>query len=141
MFDDLRQNFQRQAELLLLGRCEDLAENFIYPLPLYLLDRMAVLQRPGQMTEVLREMHLALRLRKVRHLIADVAAVELPRQGRMRLWVDWEEISEGPAGHQVSKAIYYGRMTDKGFRAEAVQYNELSIPDLRLHLPAVAQIA
>lgn len=141
MFDDLRQNFQRQAELLLLGRCEELAHNYLYPLPLYLLDRMAVLQRPDQMAEVLRELHLSLRTRKVHHLIADVAAVELPRQGRMRLWVDWEELGEGAADHRVSKAVYYGRMSETGFRAEAVQYNQLSIPDLRLHLPAVAQIA
>lgn len=141
MFDKLRHDFQRRAELLLLGQCDDIARAHIYPLPLYLMDRMTVLQRPDQMAEVLREVHLSLRTRRVRHLIADVAAVELPRQGRLRVWIDWEELGEGASGHQVSKSVYFGRMTEAGFRPEAVQFSTLSMPDLRLHLPAVAQIA
>ncbi len=138
MFQKIMRQLQRRGERLLAGRYADCAGEFRFPLPVYLEDQMIVLQNAGQMADVLERVHAALKAKGVSQLVADVTAVSLPKNGCIRVWAGWEEFGRGPGDYRTSEVVYFGRMTEKGFVAEMVEYTRLSMPEFRALPPVMA---
>jgi hypothetical protein len=131
MFGKVQALLEWRATLLLSGRFDDLASTYFIPKVAFLEGRQLVLTEPEDMVAVLRELATKLRLRGVVRLIPSVKALEIPRNGRFRVWVHWEEISGSPANDGTSDAIYYFRETEAGLRSEMVDFSRVSRPEYR----------
>ena len=67
-----------------------------------------------------------------------VAMIDLPRAGRFRVWVDWQEIAFPAEASRISQAVYYCRHTALGLRTEMLNYTFLSMPELNGQFEALA---
>ena len=67
-----------------------------------------------------------------------VTAVDLPRAGRFRVWVDWHELAIPADESRLSSAIYYCRSTPAGLRTEMINYTSPTMPELSPHFAALA---
>jgi hypothetical protein len=102
-----------------------LLSTYAFPLPVFLEERLLLIGSEDQAREILDHVRLSLTARGVGKLQPKVTAVELPRGGRYRVWVDWHEIGGSPDGAGLSQAIYYCRETRDGLRIEMVNYTRL----------------
>ena len=114
-----------RGDLLLSGRIDSLLSTYAFPLPVFLEERLLLIGSEDQAREILDNVRLSLTARGVGKLQPKVTAVELPRGGRYRIWVDWHEIGGAPDGAGLSQAIYYCRETKDGLRIEMVNYTRL----------------
>ena len=127
-----------RADQLLQGRIDALLDGYIFPLPVFTPDRRMLLSSPEQATVVLTLLRNRLLRSGVVALQPQVRAVELPRAGRFRIWVDWQERIMPADETRLSTAIYYLRVTDLGPRIEMVNYTHLSTPELSEEFEALA---
>jgi hypothetical protein len=141
MFQIIRTQLQRRAELLLVGRYEDLTSEYRFPMPIYMKNKVVVIQTGAQMLSLIGDVGKGLRQRNVRQMVVDVTAVELPKNGRLRVWATWEEFGDSPEDYRTSEVVYFGRMSDNRFVTEACEYSCMSMPDLHRQPEPVAKSA
>lgn len=122
---EISAHLSRRGDLLLSGRIEALLSTYTFPLPVFLEERLLLIGSEDQAREILAHVRLSLTARGIGTMRPQVTAVELPRGGRYRVWVDWHEIGGAPDGAGLSQAIYYCRDTRDGLRIEMVNYTQL----------------
>ena len=127
-----------RAELLMSGRFDRMVADYLYPLPVFLHTSRLVLQSEDHAVLVFAHLRHALVERGVVVLRPSVSAIDLPRAGRFRVWVDWQEIAFPPEATRISQAVYYCRATDLGLQTEMVSYTDLSMPELNQQFAALA---
>jgi hypothetical protein len=71
-------------------------------------------------------------------LVPTITAVDLPRGGRFRVWVDWHSAPHPGGPAHLASAIYYCRQVPSGMRIEMVDCTSLAISDLQPELVALA---
>lgn len=130
-----------RGELLLSGRIDEMIDTYLFPLPVFLPTQRMLLHGPKEARAVLSILRRSLLQSGVVALRPQVRAVELPRAGRYRLWVDWQELVMPAAELRISQAIYYCRATELGPRVEMVDYTRLSMPELHQEFEALALTA
>ncbi|WP_128513938.1 hypothetical protein [Tabrizicola thermarum] len=140
-YSELTAQLRSRGELLLSGQIEELVASYIYPLPIYLQSRCMVLNTPFDAYLVFDFLRTALLERGVVSLRPQVNAVELPRGGRFRVWIDWHELAYPVEETRKSSVIYYCRQTSLGPRAEMVDYTLMSMPELDQQFAALAMSA
>jgi hypothetical protein len=131
----------QRGDMLMSGQIDTLLATYVFPLPVFVEERLLLVQSPDQAHAILDHVRRSLANRGVTRLRPKVTAVELPRAGRYRVWVDWHE---GAAGFDVaglSQAIYYCRETEDGPRIEMVNYTKLASPVLNRQIVALALTA
>lgn len=138
LHSQITSHFRQRGELLLSGRIDQLVADFLYPLPVFLQSRRLVLGAPQPAILVFDHLRQALIDRGVVVLRPRVSAIDLPRAGRYRIWVDWQEIAFPPEATRMSQAIYYCRMTPSGPRIEMIDYTHVSMPELNHRFEALA---
>lgn len=126
-----------RGEMLLQGRIDDLLDAYLFPLPIFLPERRMLLLGPDHTRLVLALLHDQLVRTGIVAVRPELRAVELPRDGRYRLWADWHEI-DASGETRSSSAIYYCRTTALGPRIEMVNYTRLSMPELNHEFEALA---
>lgn len=126
------------GDLLLSGRIDEMLTAYLFPLPIFLPAQRMLLHGPEEARAVFTVLRRSLLQSGVVALRPQVQAVELPRGGRSRLWVDWQELVMPAAEMRISQAIYYCRVTDLGPRIEMVNYTRLSMPELHQEFEALA---
>ena len=127
-----------RGELLLAGRIEELLENYIFPLPIFLPDERVLLSGQQEALLFFSLMRQALLRDGIVALRPEVRAVELPRGRRFRVWVDWNELTLTGGAGRSSSAIYFCRATALGPQVEMVNYTRASMPDLAQQFEALA---
>lgn len=137
-FSQLTSHLQRRGELLLSGQIADLVAQFDFPLPVFLGQRRMIITSPEQGWLVFDHLRKAYVERGVVMLRPRISAVELPRAGRFRVWVDWQEIAFPVEASRMSQAVYYCRVTSLGLRTEMLDYTHLSMPELNGQFEALA---
>ena len=130
MFRKIEANMQRRADLLAAGRLGELVEAYLYPLVLYLGNQQKIIDGPGEMIWVFSELQQDHLTRGVTHLVAEVAAVDLPRQGRFRAWVSYHEMGSGTWQPKRSDVVHYCRDTAEGIKSEMLEYESCAIPHI-----------
>lgn len=115
----------RRGDLLLSGLIDTLLSSYSFPLPVFLEERLLLIGSESQAREILGHLRLSLKDRGIGRMEPRVTAVELPRAGRYRVWVDWHELGAPPGGPGLSQAIYYCRDTVDGLQIEMVNYTRL----------------
>lgn len=138
MYSQAASHFRRRGEHLLAGRIDELLGSYVFPLPVFLPQQRMLLTGPEEAVLVFAVLRRSLLRGGVVALQPKIRAVELPRNGRYRLWVDWQELVMPSGEMRVSQAIYYCRTTDLGPRVEMVNYTRLSMPDLHQEFEALA---
>ncbi len=131
MYAKIQREFYRKSALLMLGRHAEMATGYRFPLSIRLEGNLVVLHDSAQLVLLLQGLHRALVRRGVVQVQSDILAVELPREGRFRVWIKWEEIGPTRQDYRSSDAIYSGQITQKGFMIDSVNYTRLSMPELR----------
>ena len=114
------------------------AAQYIYPLPLYLGQSRMIVRNADEMTSMLCLLRSAFLQRGVIATLPRVTAVELPRGGSFRVWIDWQELALPADATRVSSVVYYCRTTAAGLQVEMVEYTRLSMPELNPHFAALA---
>lgn len=138
LYSQVLTHFQRNGALLLSGQFDRLAASYHYPLPMFLHSSRLVLHTPDQASTVFQHLREALVGRGVVALRPKVSAIDLPRAGRFRVWVDWQEIVFPAEATRISQAVYYCRDTGIGLQTEMVNYTHLSMPELDRQFAALA---
>ena len=80
------------------GTCPHTDCRFAFPLPVFLDEDTAVVDTPAQAERLLHRLRAVFRARGYRTVTPRLVSVEIPRNGRFRLWVDW--IGQGGTGDQ-----------------------------------------
>lgn len=138
MFDQIAAQLRFRADSLLSGRYEGIAADYAYPLPVYLGANRIIVRTPDEAQAMLNLQHSVYLGRGVQRLTPTVKALDLPRGGRFRVWVDWREDAPDTRETRVSTAQYYCRITPAGLRIEMVNYTRLSMPEFKPHFAALA---
>lgn len=118
-------HLSRRGDLLLSGQIDTLLSTYAFPLPVFLEERLLLIGSEEQAREILGHLRLSLKDRGIRTMQPKVTAVELPRAGRFRVWVDWTEVGASSGGPCLAQAIYYCRESEAGLQIEMVNYTQL----------------
>jgi hypothetical protein len=138
MFSQVATQLRNRAAWLLAGQFDRIVADYQFPLPVHLGPSRVIVRTPEEATAMLRLQRAALQDRGIVALKPCVTAMDLPRLGRFRVWVDWHEVTQPEQGTQLSSAIYYCRQRPAGFEIEMVDYTRLSMPELQPHFAALA---
>lgn len=138
MFQDVSAQLRHRADLLMQNRIDELVSFYQCPLPIELGDSRLIVRTTEEGRSMLSLLRSALLERGVFALRPTVVAMDLPRDGRFRLWVDWTEIAPTLADTRMSSAVYYCRATPRGPVNEMLCYTRLSMPELN---PQFAELA
>lgn len=138
LFSQVSKHLQSRAEMLLSGQLDRMAADYVFPLPIFLHRSRLVLHTPEHALLVFAHLRAALVERGVVRLKPGISAIDLPRAGRFRVWVDWQEIASPADATRISQAVYYCRQTDLGLRTEMLNYTHLSMPELNHQFAALA---
>lgn len=137
-YSQITSHLRQRAELLLSGQIDRMILDFVYPLPVFLQSSRLLITSPDQARLIFGHLRTALVERGVVMLRPKVSAIDLPRAGRFRVWVDWQEIAFPAEASRMSQAIYYCRTTDLGLQTEMLNYTHLSMPELNQQFQALA---
>jgi len=121
---------QGRSECLLSGQLDPLLCGFTYPLPIYVPTRRIVLGNVEEARSFCQVIRTALCDRGVMALQPKVTAMELPRGGRFRVWVDWYELAMPVEGTRLTSATYYLKAGSAGLKTEMIAYTSLSMPEV-----------
>jgi len=138
LYSQITAHLQTKGELLLSAQFDRLMDSYVFPLPIFLHTSRLVVSAPDQACTVFEHLREALVGRGVVALRPKVSAIDLPRAGRFRVWVDWQEIAFPVEATRVSQAVYYCRDTGIGLQTEMVSYTRLSMPELDRQFAALA---
>lgn len=130
LYSQISRHLRTRGELLLSGQFDRMIANYAFPLPVFLKANQLVIHTPDHAAAVFSQLRAALVARGVVSLRPSVSAIDLPRAGRFRVWVDWQEIALPAEETRISQVIYYLRDTDQGLRTEMLDYTHLSMPEL-----------
>lgn len=110
-----------RAGLLMAGCADVLAREHLFPYAVYLPDRLRVHGTEAELAESFAQIARALAATGARRLDAKVTAVDLPRGGRFRVWVDWVVTRADDTRHLVAQTVEYVRETSDGLRGEMTE--------------------
>ena len=140
-FSEISALMRRRSQLLLAGEVDTLAGAFSYPLPVFLQSGRIVVQHRQDAGMLLQLLRTSLADRALAQITPTVRAVDIPRGGRFRAWVDWQ--ASGPQGQDtpLGSMICDLGQGQAGPRIEMVSCPRLSMPDLVPRLAALARCA
>ncbi|OYW60066.1 MAG: hypothetical protein B7Z10_08045 [Rhodobacterales bacterium 32-66-7] len=121
---------RNRGEMLISGEVEPLMAEFVFPLPIYLPGRRIVLTSTKQARPYCEVVRTALCDRGVVALRPRVTAMELPRGGRFRVWVDWYELALPVQGTRLTSAVYFMKSGAAGPLTEMISYESPSMPEV-----------
>jgi len=123
MFQQVQDQVQRRADLLLAGQFEDMSRDYLFPLPVYLEHHMIALRTRAEGIARAAGLRNLLQMRQIERLTITVRAVEVPRDGRFRVWADWHAVSGSALRSRQLGLVYYMRDTRHGYRSEMLHYS------------------
>jgi DNA-binding LacI/PurR family transcriptional regulator len=116
-----------RAAALSAGRYDLMAQEYSYPLTIYLGGQATVAADPAQVRQFYRGFHAAMQAQGFERLIARVWAEDLPRQGRFRVWTDWFAEGPGRVRAPVAATVCYCSTTAQGVATEMVEFDSLAL--------------
>ncbi|GHC65702.1 hypothetical protein [Neogemmobacter tilapiae] len=141
MFRSLERQFQRRAELLMMGRHAALARHCQFPFQMQLADRMLLVHSPEEYAQLMGRLRDNLLDRGVQVLLAEVSAVEMPKAGMFRVWVTWEAMTSATEEVEASLAIYHGVLQEGQFLTDRVEFMSAQMTELMALSPQLAKSA
>jgi hypothetical protein len=122
MFDLAKAMVQTLCVQFNAGNFARVAESFVYPLPVQVENDLIVLNSAGEMAASLSAYHAQNVAQGLAPSHAQVLAIDLPRNGRFRLWVDWVYQPDAGPEHARTKNLYYCSAIGNRIQIEMIQY-------------------
>ncbi len=112
------------------GRYDLLAASYAFPLPVMVDDSHCQVASAAQLWPVYQSLHALLRAEGYVRLVPRLVSVELPKNGRFRLWSDWY----GSRASSEPVLLFRTRCENAGshedFRAIGLQFDTRPWPQL-----------
>lgn len=124
MYSQLKQLLHRRATLLMAGQMQELAKEYVYPLPIYVSGRQEVMRDAKEMAATLTRLALVQQAQDVAQVDLKLDAMELPRHGRFRIWVTQRSRDAQGAILDQGQLVHYCRLTESGIKIEMSDYPE-----------------
>jgi hypothetical protein len=134
MFSELQDQLRKRSQLLFEGRVEEYARAFVTPAVFYSADGMLPVCSHAAMVDTAKVLRKSLIERGIVACHPTVSAADLPRKGRFRVWVDWQEIAADNSTQPVHSSINYMRQTPNGPRTEMVDWLGASCAPMKTEL-------
>lgn len=141
MFSQVTAQLRDRAERLLLGDYATVVSDYLFPLPVYLDGRRVIVRNAHEAVSMLRLQRAAYLTRGVVSVQPQISAIDLPHNGRFRVWVDWYEMALPVEGTRMSQVVYYCEAGAQGCRFAMVNYTRMSMPELQPEFIALALTA
>jgi hypothetical protein len=109
MLEMARKLVAHQRELLIEGKPETLAGTFDFPLAVQMDEDMLVFSDPQDLLAGVKLYRAEMTRLGVATMTTRITAIELPRDGRFRIWADWDIIRDGQIEVGAKRSIYYCR--------------------------------
>lgn len=138
MFSEVALQLRNRAAWLMSERYDLIVADYCFPLPVHINASRMVVRNADEAISMLRLQRSVFLERGLVALTPSVTAMDLPRGGRFRIWVDWHECSVTGEGTLQSQVIYYCHQTPGGFRIEMVDYTRLAMPEMQPRLAGLA---
>ncbi|HMS94539.1 MAG TPA: hypothetical protein PKA03_04865 [Tabrizicola sp.] len=123
-------HFQEQADRLVSGQLDGMGAMFALPLPIHFPSGMTIVLDPDAGQGILRQMSQELQKRGTVAARPEITAVELPKQGRFRVWIDWKETNAAGVEVTGSSILYFCRKVPTGLQTEMIQYLHVLAPGM-----------
>lgn len=121
LYDKVSRLLEWRATLLMAGRFEDLTREHLFPMPVYVGSRVQSLSSERQLEHIFRAIRIRLAEMGATSLTISVKAMDLPRQGRIRVWSDWLAQLPDGTSRVVSSTVDYMQLTPGGLRTEMLE--------------------
>lgn len=138
---------QRYVDGFAASRFAEMAAMHTYPCPVQLEDRLLVLRTPADLIAGMSRHRQSLADRGATDFTFSIAAVELPRAGRFRVWARHAHRGPDGASGDETHAVYFlherpdcGR-PDGRLVIEMLDVTRLATEDVKTFVPAHAAIA
>lgn len=138
MYSQIETQLRARASWLMQGRYDLIASQYRFPLLVDLGGKHIVVLSAAEAMSMLDLQYLDCQKRGVLSIKPVVTALDLPQGGRFRIWVDWYDIAPPGGDARTASAIYYCRRDQAEFCIEMISYTQLSTPELKPHLAALA---
>lgn len=132
---------RRRAEGLMAGNLDELVRDYSFPVLVDLQSTRVIVRNPQESRAMLALQRKMMIDRGVTRLEPEVTAMDLPRAGRLRVWVDWHELAPGHEGARVSSAVYFCSIEGAALQIQMIEYLRLSSPELNTQFAALALTA
>ncbi len=137
-YSEVIKKLRSRADAMLAGQIDVVVKDYVFPVPVDLLSTRVVVSGPAEGSAMLALQCLSMQERGVTAIVPTVKALDLPRSGRFRVWVDWEEMAPPPSGTRRSSAVYYCRADGPDLKIEMIEYVQMSMPELQPRFAALA---
>jgi hypothetical protein len=108
------------------GNFRRMAENYVFPLPLQMHGDMVVMHTSAALAESMRRHHARSAAEGLTPAIPRIVAVDLPRNGRFRIWVDWRFAKDADQDAPCTQTLYFCSTVGNRIQIEMVQYMRLA---------------
>lgn len=122
MFARLQELMTLRFSLLMSGQHEALSREYLYPYPLYLAGRQHVMRSAEEMALALRRLQHLGEKGGVARIEPMVQAMELPREGRFRVWISYRNLDARGLVLSTGSFIHYCRLVDGEIKTEMSDY-------------------
>jgi hypothetical protein len=130
VYDKVARLMQWRSDLLMSGRYEDLAREYLFPLALYLNEQQLIVQSAEDLMLIMAKLQAARRQQGIATVKSDLIAMDLPRHGRFRVWVRHYEMNAVGAVVTLSDAIHYCCETPRGLQSEMAEFGQCRVPEI-----------
>ncbi|TNC52039.1 hypothetical protein FHG66_04370 [Rubellimicrobium rubrum] len=99
--------FVRLGELFVKGRLDEMSRHFAFPCPIEIEGGLVVIRTPKVLEAFLATRRSSALLAGMTQMTPRIAAIEMPRKGRFRVWLRWEYIFEDVCLPDEYGSVYY----------------------------------
>lgn len=137
LMEKVKTRLRDRAERTMSGRLDLLADEYRYPFPIYMNDNRLIVRNFIEAQQVFALVREELLARSVVKLDPVISAIDIPRSGRFRVWVEWNEIDSLGVRSAGSSAVFFYRDLPEGLQIDMIAVSQTSMADLRKKLAKV----
>jgi hypothetical protein len=124
MYAQMQDLMERRMTMLMAGQLHELAQEYLYPLPIYIGGRQQVMHDICEMESALRRLQTISAGAGVARSETLVTAMELPRQNGFRVWVTYRYFGADGAAMGEGQYVHYCRLTEAGIKTEMSEFSQ-----------------
>jgi len=106
--------FTQLGALFVQGRFTEMAAFWSFPCPLEIGGDLVVMRDPAMLADHFAHQHVQARQDGLTAMIPRIAAIEMPRQGRFRVWLRWQYEFADLCVPDEAASLYYMARTSRG---------------------------
>jgi hypothetical protein len=122
MYQRIKSLVHRMAAQFNAGEFHALSADYVFPLPVQVNGSLVVLHTPSDMAVALANYRDQNTSQGLSPSYPNIVAIDLPRNGRFRLWVDWTYTPDSGPEASRTQNLYFCSLVGTRIQIEMVQY-------------------